>query len=182
MLNDFMRNVVAWFAELGFVMKVETPVYKLEHIEFCQSHPVEVAPGVYRMVRDPRVVLDKDLIVLKPIQHKSDYDFYRRAIGLCGLSLAGDVPVFNQFYSALVRGTVASNRVVELESGMQYLAMGMKQKFSEPTATARVSFCEAFGIPPDLQEALEGEYSRVTLQWSTPDCVLGFGNLIAGLT
>jgi hypothetical protein len=180
-LGAFVNNVEGWFAELGFRMKVEQPVYKLEHIEFCQSHPIEVRPGVYRMVRDPRIVLNKDLIVIKPIQHQADFDFYRRAIGLCGMSLAGDVPVFCQYYQALIRGTNESKRKVELETGMQYLALRMTHKFSEPSQVARVSFWEAFGISPDLQVALEHDYARATLKWSTPDHTFGFGNLIAEL-
>jgi hypothetical protein len=180
-LDTFMNGIVWWFDESGFVLKVEKPVYVLEHIEFCQSHPIEITPGVYRMVRDPRVVLSKDLVVVKPIQHESDYNFYRRAIGMCGMALAGDVPIFCQFYQTLIRGTAETKRRVELESGMQYLALRMSARFREPTATARVSFWEAFGIPPDIQIALEQDYSRMTLRWNTPSHTLRFGNHIAGL-
>jgi hypothetical protein len=180
-LDTFMNGIVWWFDESGFVLKVENPVFVLEHIEFCQSHPIEITPGVYRMVRDPRVVLSKDLVVVKPIQHESDYNFYRRAIGMCGMALAGDVPIFCQFYQTLIRGTTETKRKVEIESGMQYLALRMSARFREPTATARVSFWEAFGIPPDLQVALEQDYSRMTLRWNTPSHTLRFGNHIAGL-
>jgi hypothetical protein len=180
-LQQFLDGIEWWFDESGVVLKVENPVYFLEHIEFCQSHPIEIRPGVYRMVRDPRIVLNKDLVVVKPIQHESDYNFYRRAIGMCGMALAGDVPVFCQFYQALIRGTTESKRKVELETGMQYLALRMHYKFEEPTTVARVSFWEAFGINPDLQMALEKDYSRMTLKWHTPEHTLKFGNHIAEL-
>lgn len=180
-LNNFLNGVKNWFERSGFRIKLEQPVRTLEHIEFCQSHPVEITPGVYRMVRDPRVVLNKDLVVVKPIQNKQDYDFYRRAIGECGMSLAGDVPVFCQFYQALIRGTVPSTRKVELESGMQYLALGMSAKFQEPTSVCRISFWEAFGITPDYQVALEKDYARMSLTWHPPTHTFRFGNLIAGM-
>lgn len=40
-----------WFLEMGFTMKVEDPVFRLEHIEFCQMVPLEVKPGDWTMVR-----------------------------------------------------------------------------------------------------------------------------------
>jgi len=182
-----LADMGTWFQQLGMVMVAEEPVFELEQLEFCQSRPIEITDGVYRMVRDPRVVLSKDLITIKPVQGEADYMFYRRAIGQCGLSLAGDVPVMWQFYQAMMRGTTERHsaksngrkRVFELETGMQYLALGMNEKCSEPTTAARVSFAKAFGIMPDLQLALEREYSRLDPTWEVPVHVFGFGNLIA---
>lgn len=167
-----------WFSQLGFIMKVEKPVYELEHVEFCQSHPIEVDVGVWRMVRDPRKVLSKDTYVVKPINNINDWDYFRTAIGQCGLSLAGDLPVFCEFYRCLMRGAnpyctrSRRNRFrAPLDTGMEYLARGMEVKYSSPTDRARVSFCRAFDIWPDQQIALEEEYRRIRLHWSEPRCV-----------
>jgi hypothetical protein len=182
-----------WFSQLGFIMTVEQPVYEIEHIEFCQSKPVFVGDS-YRMVRDPRVCIDKDLCVVKPVLNEKDWKFYRRSIGLCGLCLAGDMPIYYQFYQMLVRGTSKSDcvkknsnsrrrglRTVELETGMQYLALDMHHKWSKPSPQTRASFANAFGINPDMQEALEELYGQQNLKWRNLTCVPRFGNLIAGL-
>lgn len=142
---------------LGFACKLEEPVYEFEHIEFCQCHPVEVRPGEYRMVRDPRIVLSKDAMTVHPVQSKKEWLSLRKSMGVCGLSLAGDLPVFGAFYSAMCRGAekIATR---EMGSGMERMAQGMSVKRSEPTTVARVSFAKAFGIWPDLQESLEKHY------------------------
>ena len=171
-LDDLPR----WFGALGFVMKVEEPVRELEKVVFCQAQPIEVNPGEWRMVRDPRKVLSKDTYVVKPLNGKGDWDYYRLSIGQCGLALAGDVPVFCDFYTALCRGVdpkVAQSQRYQnrgLETGMDFLARGMKAKYSSPSDTARVSFCRAFDIWPDEQCALEREYAAMRLTWSEPEC------------
>jgi len=175
-INRF-DDVQTWFLALGIVMKVEDPVYLLEHVDFCQSHPIEIHPGQWRMVRDPRVTLDKDLCVVKPVNNQVDYDFYRNAISQCGLALAGDVPVLYEFYRCLARGTKISSRLEKRlvnrspETGMDYLALRMRQKYASPSDCCRVSFAKAFDIWPDEQMALEDAYRSMTLKWSVPDLV-----------
>lgn len=187
---DQLNDMPDWFRQLGMIMTVEPPVDEIELIEFCQSRPIEISAGVYRMVRDPRCTLSKDLACVKPVQGERDYRFFRRAIGQCGLALAGDVPIYWQFYQMLMRGTTDNDlkkagrgkrREIQLETGMQFLALGMDQKISAPTTEARISFAKAFGIVPDLQMALEGEYSKLNPTWNKPVHVLEFGELIAGL-
>lgn len=171
-------DLPGWFARLGFVMKVEAPVFVLEEIEFCQAHPVEVEPGVYRMVRDPRVTLDKDLCVVKPVIDGPKFDFYRAAIGQCGLALAGDVPVYNEFYKNLLpvsmkRQLIRKLRHRQPETGMDYLALGMHHQYvREPWSGCRVSFAKAFGIMPDHQMALEQLYRTRRVVWREPTQVL----------
>jgi hypothetical protein len=181
-------DIGEWFNRLGMVMTVEEPVYELEQIEFCQSHPVLTNRGTYRMVRDPRVCLTKDVLVVKPVLNVSDYQFYRRAIGLCGAALAGDMPVYWQFYQMLIRGTSNKDmrnasgvkRAVELQTGMQFLALGMDSKFESPTTAVRVSFTKAFGINPDYQVALEQLYCGNQLHYNKIKESHEFGELIAG--
>jgi hypothetical protein len=177
-----------WFGRLGMVMTVEEPIYELEGIEFCQSHPVLTNGGTYRMVRDPRVCLTKDVLVVKPVLNKSDYQFYRRAIGLCGKALAGDMPVFWEFYQTLIRGTdnkcmrnaSGVKRAIELQTGMQFLALRMTNEFISPTTACRVSFAKAFGIEPDFQLALEKLYRETQLEYNKIKESHELGELIAG--
>jgi hypothetical protein len=170
-----LAGLPAWFANLGFIMEVEAPVYELEKVVFCQSQPVEIEPGVYRMIRDPRVTLSKDCHVVKPVNSKSDWNYYRHAISQCGLSLAGDVPVYNEFYSCLGRGVNLTKPLKrrydnrQLETGADYLAIGMSPKYKVPTTTCRVSFAKAFNIWPDEQVSMEMEYSKIVPGWQTPE-------------
>lgn len=189
-----MANFEAWCMALGFKMVVEEPVDVIEHIKFCQTHPVYIN-GNYRMVRDPRVTLSKDATSIKPIQHESYHNYLRRAVGECGMALAGDMPVLGAYYSALIRGTSARDmykrntnrakrgrREENLETGMQFLALGMDIKRRvDPSPLTRVSFHEAFGWTPDLQISLEAELDQVNLEWHQHEYVHQFGNLIAGL-
>jgi hypothetical protein len=102
---------------------------------------------------------------------------YRYAISQCGLSLAGDVPVFNEFYTALGRGARLSKRSMAKlrnrgpETGMEYLALGMSHKFSEPTTCCRISFARAFNIWPDQQRAMEAQYRTFQAEWNEPPLV-----------
>jgi len=180
-------DLAGWFQQLGMVMKVEEPVFCLEEVEFCQAHPLEVRPGLWRMVRDPRQVLSKDLCVVKPVRDEQYWKAMRKAIGECGLSLAGDVPVFGAFYNSLLKDTTLSKRAAAKlsnrapETGMEYLARGMSAKYCEPHTVCRVSFAKAFGIWPDLQVALEGELSKLTPLWRKPVVVSHVSNVFDSL-
>jgi hypothetical protein len=166
-----------WFLQLGFRLTIERPVYELEQIDFCQSRPIEVNPGVWRLVRDPRVTLSKDLAIVKPVQDEATWNRYRHAVGQCGLALAGDIPVLNHYYHSLQKGAVLSKRQRRRmesrgpETGMEYLAVGMHPKFSEPSTCARVSFAKAFDIWPDLQVEMEGKYQNLDAIYEQPKSI-----------
>jgi hypothetical protein len=183
-------DMAGFFDELGFLLEVEAPVFVLEEVVFCQAQPVLVQAGRWRMVRDPRKCLSKDLICVKPVHSAPDFAFFRRAIGQCGLSLAGDMPVYGAFYTMMVRGAEVADaslrnrlrkgkgvRALELETGMQYLALGMNHVRSNPTSECRASFWRAFGFTPDFQVALERAYDAAQLEWRSFDQVLEFGQL-----
>lgn len=173
-----------WFLQYGQFWKVEQAVRVLEEVDFCQSHPVRVF-GKYRMVRNPRAVLSKDLVCVKPVNTVNDWQFYRRAIGQCGACLAGDVPIFNEYYQCLMRGTTQKDstnrkgvvRESEPETGMQYLAIGMPERYRVPDDDTRYSFFLAFDITPDVQIALEREYRSIEPVWRGVNIVSEFGSL-----
>lgn len=151
-----------WFRDRGFKMKWEGETDQFEKIEFCQSQPV-FDGEVWRMVRDPRVCTDKDLLSTRPLDTEAEWECHMQSICDCGLALAGDLPVMGAFYTMLDRGTVVERK---LETGMDYLARGLVGKRRPPTAAARVSFFSAFGITPDEQEALEQFYDAITPVYS----------------
>lgn len=150
----FLAAVPGYFAGLGFTMKVEAPVYQFEHIEFCQTRPVWHPTG-WIMTRDPRIAVSKDLTTLLDVE--LGYTAYCQAVGTCGLRMTGGMPVFQEFYnSMLVVGT--TSKLPEhplMKGGFAMLSSGMKLGYSDVHPQTRASFCFAFGILPDEQEALE---------------------------
>lgn len=166
-----------FFAQLGITMKPGKVSNILEQVDFCQSRPVQVCLGKWRMVRDPRASLTKDSFSVKAISTEPEWNYQRAAISECGIALAGDLPVLGHYYSMLGRGVDAdalsrrgdSIRARyarrELETGFDFLARGLHHKFTEPSEIARESFALAFDIWPDLQRAMEGEYQRITPCW-----------------
>lgn len=149
-----------WMLEFGFTLTREEPAYVLEQVEFCQARPVLTSTG-YRMVRDPRVAMSKDCVSLLSWDTPLEFQYWCHAIGSCGLSLTTGVPVWESWYRRLVRlGKEAPQGVGEAvwDSGLGYMARGVPP--AAVSAESRVSFWRAFGIEPDLQEALEAEYSE----------------------
>lgn len=153
-LPVFSRGLQEWFLELGFEMQVEAPVHTFEQVQFCQTQPVCV-DGAWIMVRDPRVAISKDLVTLLGMPHS--YQAYVGAIGECGLSAYGGVPVFQEFYASLQSAGKPSKLLGEssMAMGLRHLSKGMGRQYQPVKATTRASFALAFGITPDEQEQLE---------------------------
>jgi hypothetical protein len=161
--EQVMRQMITHnFERFGFRVEIEDTVDELEKIEFCQARPVySTYYGHHIMVRDPRITCSKDAANVYPTQSDNERNELRTAIGDCGLSLAGDMPVLGAYYSALKRSApFKKTKIVRAMTGMQFLAMGMEPKRMAPCSESRVSFWKAFGITPDMQKALEGIYDK----------------------
>jgi len=158
---EFRAAVDSYYGSLGFTMKVEPTVDVLEQVEFCQTHPVFDGTS-WRMVRNP-VAIAKDMV---SVIDWTSLPLWYRAIGDCGKSLTWGIPIFYAFYTWLSRCGVASNvdKHPLFRCGMVNLATGMSDKKIEVSPQARLSFCCAFGIEPDMQVAIEQMY----LTLSTP--------------
>lgn len=156
-----------WFTKAGYTMKVEEPVFEFEHIVFCQTQPVFDGVG-YRMVRDPRVSMAKDLTSTLNCKEVHVRSRWMAAMRHGGNSLVVGVPVLGSFYSMYPdtnyktssRDTI--NRTIT-ESGMWMMIPKIKQAPRGITAAARYSFWLAFGITPDNQEALERRFAHINL-------------------
>lgn len=154
-----LAGIDSWFLDFGFTLTREPAVRVFEKIEFCQQQPVLTGSG-WRMVRNPFTAMSKDCVSLLSWDTEQDIQYWAHAIGSCGLSLTSGVPVWEEWYKRLLRlGREAPAGVQERinESGMYYMSVGVPA--AEVTPEARVSFFRAFGVAPDMQEALEHEYS-----------------------
>jgi len=157
-VDRFIATLDAWFLEFGFEMKVEPMVDVFEEIEFCQMHPVHTTEWV--MVRSPAAALTKDVMSLGS---RSTYQYLQwlRAVGQCGYSLYGDMPVYSSFYRSLVKLGLDSNiRNNNLLSNSGFFRLSRLPRIRNMEATtitdnARLSFQRAFGVTVREQRELE---------------------------
>jgi len=172
-LDSFTNGLDEWFLEMGFNMKVEKPVYEMEGIEFCQTHPIYIG-GSYLMVRNFPKAIAKDCLSLKTLDSPLICKSWMAAVGEGGLSLTGGIPVYQDFYSSYVRSStnipLGRNKKikvdVELTGGIAWLSKGMNLKYSKISPETRFSFYLAFGITPDAQMELEGYYRKQNFNYS----------------
>lgn len=148
-------NLVEYYRTLGFTMKVEPPVFDLERVEFCQTHPIMVG-GKYRMIRNCHQSLSKDMHSIQDLSLAVDRDSWLSAVGEGGRVVNEGVPVmqafFQQFPSAPVRGRINKAYLEAMQYRFhRYHANGC----SSICAETRYSFWLAFGLTPDEQIAFE---------------------------
>lgn len=152
-----LDNVGPWFADMGFTMKVEKPVYEFEQIEFCQTRPVLTINGP-AMVRDPRSCFAKDLTANCPLQHSKVRKAWMGCMRNGGTALSQGVPVHSSFYTMFPESNVTVKGTefeALLKSGMMRSARGIEKLMNGVTPESRYSYWLAFGILPDAQLALE---------------------------
>ena len=92
------------------------------------------------------------------------------AVGLCGISLTGGIPVVQSYYNMFIRNTQGINsssilRDVSFASGFRNLAKMGSRRVSLISEDSRFSFYLAFGITPDQQRAMESDYDAHVIDW-----------------
>lgn len=156
-----------YFLGCGFQMKLDGVAHTMEDIEFCQARPIFDGHR-WRFVRDPRICIGKDCLTITSLTDCDTLDQKRNAIGWCGMSLAGDMPIF----CALYRTFISRNQPpLEYTTGMQFLARGMTPTEAPVTIESRLSFWAAYDISPDDQIAVEA-FILSTQSALTADAVL----------
>jgi hypothetical protein len=175
-LRKVQRQIPHLFSSMGFTMKVEQPVHILERVEFCQTRPVFV-DGAYLMVRKPQVAMAKDLTSILDISKPAGFSRWARAVGECGASINGGVPVFQEFYKSLrntpklYRGS-RNSILDDMKHGYKYfLYRGVDLKECPVSDQTRASFYFAFGIEPEAQLAIERECAAWTPTYCTPPLI-----------
>jgi len=174
-LAAFSKGLEEWFYTMGFRMAMEAPVYNLAEIEFCQMHPIELDDDNIIMVRNIPVALRKDSLITVDVSAKRALLAWMTALGEGGLALTGGVPILQSYYKRLTQlgNGVRSKIGKELarNSGLYLLGQGLNREYSEPSARARLSVFQAWGITPDQQVALENYYSNYQLEDSASEAV-----------
>lgn len=170
-LHLFSRGLPEWFLELGFRLTIESPVYVLEQVEFCQMHPVFNGEE-YVMVRSPKTAFEKDTMCTLSVTD-AGYKEWLRGVSDCGLACTSGVPVLQSFYQCL--GTFSSDitedRLLE-NTGMRHMSKGMVKGWRAVGEDARFSFWLAFGISPqtqlDIEESLPRDFDLQRIEGFIP--------------
>lgn len=169
-LHAFTNMIDEFFTNKGFVMKVEPPAYEIEHLEFCQMHPVAVAHGKYTMVRNPRGAVMKDAAML--YNNPKIYRDWLHGVAKGGLSLSAGVPVLQSYYSMLFRNSTVTTKTYGIERTIfAYYGKGLSNPPRPPDTLSRISFQAAYNISVANQLLLERTFDQLTL--SSP----GEGNI-----
>lgn len=156
-----LSGVYNWFLQLGFRMQVETPVYTLEKLEFCQMQPVFDGER-WRMMRSFSTALAKDCVSLKNLNGAKLFDRWVSAVGECGLAITSGLPCVQNMYRSWIKGKALKGDMAQ-ESGFWFLSRGViNHGFRRPSDEARASFYMATGITPDGQVELEQVFDNYT--------------------
>ncbi len=151
-LEVLRQGFVKEFGKYGYTMKWESETEVFEEIEFCQCQPVYDGER-YVMCRKPMRTLMTNGVTLKRYRNTGDIEDLVNSIGWCGLAIAGNLPIYWQYYYKMARKEYSPT--LEYDSGLQYLAHGLIPVYKRPTAAARHSFWLAFHVSPEAQICIE---------------------------
>jgi len=167
---ELLYRAEGYYREMGFKLKIENVAKIFERIVFCQCSPVMGSDGVYKMTRDPRVAISKDLTTTRNLPNKLEYDRHRQAVGDAGLALAADLPIWGAFYQFLKRGHQSDGQgtLRPSDSGLVWLSSRMEMRQCAPTAASRLSLFLAFDITPERQIAIENFFDGKAPEWGIP--------------
>lgn len=160
-----VEHLYSHFLDYGFEVVAEAPKYITEQVEFCQMQPVFDGTQ-YIMVRNPTVSMSKDSHSITPFYTAGSMRKWIRAVGECGLSLTGGMPIKQAYYKCLIRNGEAKGKIhtsKEFASGFYQLSKLSNRKERDVCAATRYSFYLAFGYTPDEQVAMEDYFNAHTI-------------------
>lgn len=159
------EEVSAYFKRFGFVMSVEARPKCFEHIEFCQSRPVQI-DGAWVMIRNPMKIISK----LGYTHKRDNVRTYRKRLlttATCEAWLAQGVPMLQPFCQRvleIVEPTLTKRQmrrgkylgVEHLSYRMQHLITKIEDFRGRPISSeSRASFRRAFGFSETYQREFE---------------------------
>lgn len=166
--EGFLNHMVRHLSLLGF--KTEASVTtNFYHIDYCQARPIQIRPGLFRMVREPQRAISRACYSVK----RYAGDAWLRLIASMAqseLALSDGVPIMSSWAKYLYRaarhakplkGEISFRASVELEfRTIPYL--------DNIHPIARETFHEAFGIPPHQQVVVEQYLDNIEIPTVLP--------------
>jgi hypothetical protein len=156
-----VADLQSYFVDFGFKIVCETPVYEVEHIEFCQCRPL-YCNGIWRMVRNVKTCLLKDVTAVNLAHDTNMFRSWLFDVAGCGSAFSADVPVLGEFYRMLARFGTEGNYHDKDAAFNCYrtLSKGMHIPFDYPDDQGRFSFWMQTGLTPDAQKELENYFKN----------------------
>jgi hypothetical protein len=150
------------FEQLGFTTKIEGSGCSPEDVEFCQMRPVELAPGEWRMVRNPVRCFSRLPYSIQQYTGRA-WRAYAKGVAQCEIAMGGGQPIFDVLGKRLL--TLFPEGRTILDRDMVHKLRTEHQTRATEWETARLSFWKAWGIPPT--EQIEVERSILAASWLT---------------
>lgn len=146
--------------EMVLTREVDYP----EGVRFGQSAPVQLEPGVWRMVRDWRKVISHGSSSHAHLQEPSFVAEWLLGVARCEAWLARGVPILSTWAES-IRARTETGKPVRWDPHRDYSCLGVPEggQTGAPgpvSDLARASFCRAFGVEPDEQLLYEGLLGR----------------------
>lgn len=155
-----IKDLSEWFHSMGFNMKIEKPVYDIREVSFCQVN-VLTSPDYDICVRNPNVVMSKDLHSVHPFTHPHEYQEWLIASGDCGRNSHGGVPILQSFYDSFPKGQIHNKAILEEYDRWTRYSISQGSIRREISDEIRHSLWVAFGYTPDVQIELEHMLARI---------------------
>lgn len=161
-----LQDLGDWYLQWGLRMKVEEPAYSPEQVEFCQSKPVWTPTG-YKLVRNPRKAFNTDYSGGNRLESYDNYRVHLRSVGVCGLSMAAGIPLFQEFYAKGIH-LGKTGKFTSDVAGLGYqheiqVRAGFLARKQPIDPRTRESFAQAFGIEAGQQLEIEDAISKMVL-------------------
>jgi len=173
-LSAFKANLVPWFRNHGFSLKIENVAYDLFDIFHCQANPAYVY-GKYTMVKYlPRVAIREGNTV-RSVRTEEDWAFFRSAISCGGIADFSGIPVIQDWFWKLGEGTA---RIYDIFSPLARRLNRFEWRFIKgrrdfvahyrhPDFCSRMWFAYKYKMLYDEQVDVENKILTTRLRWHT---------------
>jgi hypothetical protein len=143
--------VAPYFESFGMEMKLEI-TDEFSKVDFCQCRPVNV-DGHWVLCRDPSRVMVRPLWTTRVMGEKLA-GRYLKGLGLGEVAVNWGLPLGAALGKQLYELGEGKPWAFEYHPGMKMREYGRLDS-PDPSDATRMSYYEAWGIPPDEQEAVE---------------------------
>jgi hypothetical protein len=168
-LDWFLSLAPKAFLSFGHEIKIENIAYDMPSVLWCQSRPLQYAPGKWKFTRDPVKTMSCDLSGTKWKISPQARLRLLASIGQCELVLNLGVPILQEYAVAVMRAAGKArpfktlsglDSALSIRMSRELRSVGFRHSPVPITETARLSFEMAWGISPGDQLVIEEALSK----------------------
>lgn len=168
------ENLYDAFLEFGMEIKLENIAFDIESVEWCQSHPVQYAPGKYKFVRDPLKVLSNGLGGVKYLDSERARRKLAMTTGMGEMVLNLGIPVLQNYAMAVIRNASGGGPMSHMRGGKQIYNSRQRQKGRQDHIELQASDPMYFRINRELRAMGLKQLERLDPQPITDGARLSF--------